>query len=160
MAMTSLYYGLRCQEVINLKRSDLIKAGKYPALSEKTLKGGPERIIPIDNATLNEIKSIRPLSLEYLITFKGKSYYRKTIYKIIRRALDKAGFKDIAPKDASRHSRASQMAMQGASAREIQDQLGHSDIRTSQIYTHIKRNGKWIREDNQQNKLSHIKTDM
>lgn len=153
MAMVCLYYGLRSQEIINLKRIDLIKIGgphgQYPALSVKTLKGGPERVIPIDQATYNEIQAIRPISLTHLITFKGQPYYRKTIGKILRRALDKAGFKDYRPYDASRHSRASQIAMKGGSAFEIQDQLGHADIRTSQVYTHIKTSDKWIRSGQQ-----------
>ena len=138
-----LLYGLRMQEAINLKRSDFLK--DHPALRVETLKGGPERMLYIDIQTAQLISGIVPnIAIKNLFYFNGKPYYRKTLYKIIRRALDKAGFKDVAPKDASRHSRASNMACQGASAFEIQQQLGHSDIRTSQIYTHVASSDKWV----------------
>lgn len=146
------FYGLRPQEIINLQRSDLIwledGQSKYPALSVKTLKGGVPRVIPIDWNTYNEIKSINPVSFEYLISFRGMKYSRKTAYKAFRRALDKAGFKDFNPYEASRHSRASQLNMMGASAFDIQQNLGHADIRTSQVYTHVKPDMRFVREVN------------
>lgn len=144
------FYGLRPQEIINLKRSDLIwledGQGKYPALSVKTLKGGVPRVIPIDWTTYNEIKAINPVSFEHLVSFKGLKYSRKTAYKAMRRALDKAGLKDFNPYEATRHSRASQLNMMGASAFDIQQSLGHADIRTSQVYTHVKADMRWIRK--------------
>jgi integrase len=151
MARICLFYGLRSQEAINLKRTDLIfmqgENGKYPALSVKTLKDGPPRVIPIGKATLKGIQAVNPPSLKYLIPYNGKKYSRKTFYKAMRRALDKAGFKDFRPYDATRHSRASQMIMDGASVRDVQDQLGHADIRTSEGYMHIMTSEKWVHKE-------------
>ena len=142
MAMAYIYYGLRRQEVINLKRTDLIflkgsYGQKHPALRVETLKGGPERYVEIDQETYKEILKLPPATCGYLIHFKGQPYYFKTFSKIIKRALVKAGFPEMRPHDASRHSRASQMAMKGASAYQINQEMGWADIRTAEIYVHL-----------------------
>ena len=148
IAMTYLFYGMRMSEAINLRRADYIMVEdhmgrKAPALNVKTLKGGPDRVIQIFSHDYAEhaygaIKSLLPATCGYLFHFKGEKYNRKTLYKIIHRALVKAGFGDMAPKDAGRHSRASNLATKyRATAFEIQYQLGHSDIRTSAVYTHL-----------------------
>lgn len=64
-------------------------------------------------------------------------YAKTTLCKIIRTALDKAGFTEITPHNAGRHGHASQLWKRGASAPEVQYRMGHSDIRTTMIYSHI-----------------------
>jgi integrase len=152
VAMVYLYYGLRSQEVINLKRSDLQVVNKQgnriPVLYVKTLKGGNDRNLRIDSHVYEILAKLTPAFCGSLFHYEGKPYYRKTLYKIVRRALDKAGFEDVSPKDASRHSRASQLGNRGASSFEIQYQLGHADVRTSEIYTHISsdKEGRFLRK--------------
>jgi len=79
----------------------------------------------------------RTLAHRYVFHHAGRPYAKTTLWKIIRKALDAAGFKDVTPKDASRHSAASQLLRRGASTRLAQTVLGHADIRTTERYTHV-----------------------
>ena len=152
MAMAYIYYGLRRQEVINLKRTDLIflkgaHGHKHPALRVETLKGGPERYVEIDQEAYREILKLPPATCGHLIHFNGQPYYFKTFSKIIKRALVRAGFPEMRPHDASRHSRASQMAMKGASAYQINQEMGWADIRTAEIYVHLLNKERVVEDD-------------
>lgn len=138
MVMCGLYHGLRQQEVRNIKRQDI--NWKDGTMTVDTLKGGNPREILLEPALLELIKKIPP-TLEHNFLFhygpKRKPYKKNYQWRIFREALDKAGFKDITPKDACRHSHASQLLRRGASTRHAQQILGHTDIRTTEIYTHV-----------------------
>jgi len=110
---------------------------KRGVVSIETLKGGPDRDILLDKEIVRALKSI-PRSLKYPQVFlnHGKPYSKTALWKIIRHALDKTGLKDVAPKDASRHSAATHILQRGGSTRLVQQILGHADIRTSELYTH------------------------
>ncbi len=101
-------------------------------------KGKTDRLIPLHEKVIEDIKRI-PRSIEHDFVFHwyGTPYRRSTLHRIIRRALDEAGFHDVVPHDAGRHSFASQALIRGASTREVQEMLGHADIRTTERYTHV-----------------------
>jgi integrase/recombinase XerD len=135
IVMILFYHGLRMGEARELKwnRIDL----KRGVVSIETLKGGPDRDILLDQEIVRALRSL-PRSLKYPHVFlnRGKPYSKTALWKIIRHALDKTGLKDVAPKDASRHSAATHILQRGGSTRLVQEILGHADIRTSEIYTH------------------------
>lgn len=135
IVMCLFYHGLRMAEIRDLKRSNL----KANILQVATLKGGPDREIIIDDRVLEVIKRI-PVTLkhQYLFHWGGRPYSKTKLWKIFREALDKAGFEDITPTKAVRHSVASQLYQRGAPTPLVQYILGHADSRTTEIYSHTK----------------------
>lgn len=143
IVMTLFFHGLRMGEARLVKRKDYKwgkdkKGNMLRILSIDTLKGGPARAILLDPDVVEAIESIPPcLAHPYLFHHNGKPYSKTTLWKIIRQALDKAGFPHIRPSDAARHSHATHIIQRGGSTRLVQEILGHADIRTSEIYTHV-----------------------
>jgi integrase/recombinase XerD len=148
-AMMELLYasGLRVTELINLKINDVnIEMGLVKCFG----KGKKERIIPIGDIALrwlNEYINIhRHLLLkghltDYLfLNNHGNKITRQGFFKIIKRLARENGVnKEISP-HTLRHSFATHLLEYGADLRSIQEMLGHSDITTTQIYTHIANN--------------------
>lgn len=135
---TAFYHGIRLSEIRDLRRKHLIDVDGFLSLDVKTRKGGPDRIITLDPLVAELIKAIPPtLQHDYLFHHAGIPYTKTTLWKIIRRALDKAGFSDITPNQASRHGHCSQLWTRGMPPNLIQYLMGHSDIRTTMIYSHI-----------------------
>ncbi len=145
-AMLELLYatGLRISELINLKVNDVDFFNNVVICFGK---GKKERIVPVDDNTLKHIKNY----LEYRNSFfKGNKYSdylflnnvggkisRQGFMKNLRQILLKLGNnKNITP-HMLRHSFATHMLNNGADLRSIQLLLGHSDISTTKIYTHI-----------------------
>ena len=144
-AMLELMYasGLRVSELVNLKTYDI-------DINEDILrtigKGSKERIIPIGDYAKEAVSnylSIRHTFLkkeinDYLfLNNHGKKMTRQGFFKIIKSiAKEKNIKKEISP-HTLRHSFATHMINNGADLRTIQELLGHSDISTTQIYTHI-----------------------
>ena len=117
-------------------------------------KGSKERIVPIGEYVLyyvNEYLKVRPeLSknkrCEYLFLNKsGSRLSRFSFFKIIKKLLLEKGINVSVSPHTLRHSFATHMLEHGADLRTIQELLGHSDISTTKIYTHISNNR--IRED-------------
>jgi integrase/recombinase XerD len=139
--------GLRVSELINLKISNLY-------FNEDIIrvigKGSKERLIPIGSSAVhwvNEyLKSARPLlnkrSLSENYVFlnnRGTKLSRMGIWKITDRYFKEADIhKDVHP-HTFRHSFATHLIEGGADLRAVQEMLGHADISTTQIYTHIDR---------------------
>jgi len=147
-AMLELLYaaGLRVSELINLKLQDVnLEAGFVRVFG----KGSKERVVPIGLFAKEKIddylKTARPLILKiiasrYLFVARaGKPMTRQGFWKLIKRYALKAGFNKKITPHSLRHSFASHLLEGGADLRAVQLMLGHVDISTTQIYTHVAR---------------------
>ena len=148
LAMMEIMYGagLRVSELIFLKVVDVnLDAGLVRVMG----KGAKERIVPIgskakDAARLwlgqGRPKELKQLSSDFLfIARAGKPMTRQAFWKIIKKyALDAGIVRPVSP-HTLRHSFATHLIEGGADLRSVQTMLGHSDISTTQIYTHISR---------------------
>lgn len=147
-AMLELLYatGLRVSELISLKLSDLqMDAGYLIAFGKRS----KQRIIPMGEAAqetlLYYLRHARHLLLKeqsssfVFLNRSGKGLTRQGFWKIIkRRALSSNIRKNITP-HTLRHSFATHLLENGADLRSVQTMLGHADISTTQIYTHVTR---------------------
>ncbi len=147
-AMIELLYaaGLRVSELVNLKLQDVnMEAGFVRVFG----KGSKERVVPIGlfakEKIDNYLKTARPLMLKnitsrYLFVARaGKPMTRQGFWKLIKRYALKAGFNKTITPHTLRHSFASHLLEGGADLRAVQVMLGHVDISTTQIYTHVAR---------------------
>ncbi len=135
--------GLRVSELVNLKITDYNLNTKF---LECTGKGSKERIVPLGNKAAEAINKYLPMR-EYivqkfnlntkllLINGKGKTVTRQEVYEFIK-AQGKELHKKISP-HTLRHSFATHLIENGADLRVVQELLGHSDVSTTQLYTHI-----------------------
>lgn len=145
-AMIEVMYacGLRVSELVNLKLSELHLTSK---LISTTGKGSKERIIPINDyaskVLRNYIIEHRPklekkLGSPYVfLNNLGEPISRQSFFKLIKKLCEEAGIeKEISP-HTLRHSFATHLLEAGTDLRLIQEMLGHEDISTTQIYTHL-----------------------
>ena len=120
------------QGIVNLRRTY-----SGDRLKDRT-KGKKDRLIPLHETVVDDMRRIpRSMQHDFVYHWHGRPYKRSTLHRIMRAALDEAGFHDVVPHDAGRHSFASQALLRGASTREVQEMLGHADIRTTENYTHV-----------------------
>jgi len=146
-SMMELIYatGLRVSELINLKLD-------APNLEDGFLvckgKGGKERVVPIGGSAVLALKKYlefsRPRFLkensEFLyITQQGKPFTRQGFWKLLKGYAQKAGLEKKVSPHTLRHSFATHLLERGADLRSVQSMLGHSQITTTQIYTHVSR---------------------
>ncbi|MCQ2738688.1 MAG: tyrosine recombinase [bacterium] len=135
--------GLRVSELVNLKNSDIDISSKYLRCFGK---GSKERIVPIGIQAIEKITSYLPErefilkkfdknTKRLLITENGREVTRQDVYKIIHR-VGKTIHKNISP-HTLRHSFATHLLENGADLRVVQELLGHSDVSTTQLYTHV-----------------------
>ena len=155
LALLELLYasGLRVSELVTLKSSHLQKNTSRPGGLEPFLfirgKGGKERMVPLNDAAidaLNTYLAIRPVFLRpeeespYLFCSSGAEGHltRQRLGQLLK-ALALEAHLDPAKVSphALRHSFASHLLAGGADLRVIQELLGHADISTTQIYTHV-----------------------
>jgi len=147
-AMLELLYatGLRVSELVHLRLLDVnLEAGFVKTLG----KGSKERMVPFGEMALQALKTYlsdgRPALLKrghppYLfLNFRGKVLSRQGFWKIIRNHGTMAGIKKRIKPHGLRHSFASHLLEAGADLRSVQVMLGHADITTTQIYTHVTR---------------------
>lgn len=152
-AMLEVLYasGIRVSELVNLTLTSLNQDHGYLTVFGK---GGKERLSPIGQTALKKVKDYLSLSRPHLIKDKisdyifitryGSNFTRQGFWKIIKNYASKAGIqKNISP-HTIRHSFATHLLENGADLRTIQMLLGHSDISTTQIYTHVE--GKRLRD--------------
>jgi len=148
-AILELFYssGLRVSELINLKINDLYFEEEVVRVFGK---GSKERIVPIGSSAIYWLREYltktRPLfekkdksSGIIFLNKRGTKLSRMSIWKIVDRYGKEAGLqKEIHP-HLFRHSFATHLLEGGADLRAVQEMLGHSDISTTQIYTHVDR---------------------
>ncbi|MFA5088463.1 MAG: site-specific tyrosine recombinase XerD [Candidatus Omnitrophota bacterium] len=147
-AILELFYasGMRVSELVNLRVEDVnLDVGYVRCLG----KGRKERIIPIGKKAQETIQhyceTVRgKLAQEYFPPFLilsrlGKKMSRQSIWKIVKCCAQKARIKKVIKPHTLRHTFATHLLERGADLRSVQEMLGHSDISTTQIYTHVDR---------------------
>lgn len=131
--------GIRVSELVGIELSDI-------NMDERSIrvkgKGGKERVIFFDTRT-------KDLLTQYVKGIEGDGYlfpgrsgghiHYVTVERIIRRLAKKAGLKKKITPHVLRHSFATYSLSRGMDVREIQELLGHSSLRTTQVYTHVVR---------------------
>jgi len=135
--------GLRVSELVNLKINNIDLKSKY---IQCVGKGSKERLIPFGKKAKESInkylKERETLILKYnlntnklFITKTGRLINRQDVYNFIRKLGEKI-HKHISP-HTLRHTFATHLLENGADLRVVQELLGHSDVSTTQLYTHI-----------------------
>lgn len=135
--------GLRVSELVNLKLNDIDMSSKYVRCFGK---GSKERIIPVGKQALEKLKNYLPQrelvfkkynlsSKKLLVNDFGRFINRQDVYNFIHKR-GKLIHKNISP-HTLRHSFATHLLENGADLRVVQELLGHSDVSTTQLYTHI-----------------------
>jgi len=137
--------GLRVSELVNLKLEDLHFDQGYIRVFGK---GRKQRLVPVAKATARTVtdylNEVRPQLLqngstprEVFLSVNGNILTRARIWQMIREYAVQAGLSAMPHPHSLRHSFASHLLSAGAPLRAIQEMLGHADITTTQIYTHV-----------------------
>lgn len=145
-ALIELMYaaGLRVSEVVGLNVSDVnMDMGYLRCLG----KGSKERIVPLGRPAIfalrNYLKKTRGAFMKDLLmgniflTQQGKPFTRQGVWKLIKNYAKTGGIKKSITPHTLRHSFATHLLSNGADLRIVQELLGHSDITTTQVYTHV-----------------------
>lgn len=141
-AMLELMYaaGLRVSELVTMKQRDLdVHTGVVLCHG----KGSKERRVPIGKSAIHWLQRYNSIQGEFgepaypnLFLDRGKPFTRHLAWAIIKKHASKIGLESVSP-HTLRHSFATHLLQHGADSRSVQALLGHSDISTTQIYTHI-----------------------
>lgn len=142
-AILELMYacGLRATEVATLKFGDLdLESG----ILTTTGKGNKTRRVPIGKSAVEWTRTYLDLRrgkenievFELFVSAVGNPITRKTVYLMIKARAASAGLEDVSP-HTLRHSFATHLVQNRADIRSVQQMLGHADISTTQIYTHM-----------------------
>jgi integrase/recombinase XerD len=145
-AMLELMYatGMRVSEVVHLKKTDVnLEAGFVRCFG----KGGKERIIPMGSMAKKAIERYLGSSRDKLgkkkqderlfLSRLGRGLSRQSIWKMIQLYARESGIKKHITPHMLRHSFATHLLEGGAELMGVQQMLGHADISTTQIYTHV-----------------------
>ena len=141
-AMLELMYaaGLRVSELVSLKQGDVdVHTGVVVCHG----KGSKERRVPIGKSAIHWLQRYDSIKAGFgepgyanLFLDRGKPLTRQFAWATIKKHAAKIGLKNVSP-HTLRHSFATHLLQHGADSRSVQALLGHSDISTTQIYTHI-----------------------
>lgn len=145
-ALLELLYasGMRVSEIVNLRIEDLnLDVGFIRCVG----KGQKERVVPIGKKAIfalnRYLEKVKPkLSKENSGSFiflsrLGKKLSRQSVWKMVKHYAKRAKIKKVIKPHTLRHSFATHLLERGADLRSVQEMLGHSDISTTQIYTHV-----------------------
>ena len=141
-AMLELMYaaGLRVSELLSLRQTDLdILAGLVVCHG----KGSKQRRVPIGKSAIHWLQQYAAVKASYgkststyFFLNRGKPLSRQLAWALIRGYAVQVGIKNVSP-HTLRHTFATHLVQRGADSRSVQALLGHSDLSTTQIYTHI-----------------------
>ena len=147
VAMLELLYGsgMRISECIELNLDDIHLTMGFVRVFGK---GGKERIIPLGKGALSaverylqraryELQGSAPKTDALFINRRGKRLTRQGCWKLIKQHAEKSNIQTELTPHVLRHSFATHLIENGADLRAVQEMLGHADISTTQIYTHI-----------------------
>ncbi|MGH7415895.1 MAG: tyrosine recombinase, partial [Candidatus Rokuibacteriota bacterium] len=135
--------GLRASEVLGLRIEDVNFAAGYVMV---TGKGDQQRLVPAGARALDWVRryltTVRPRQVRreapaLFLNRSGGPMSRQALWGLIRRAARRAGIRAAVSPHTLRHSFASHLLERGADLRSVQAMLGHVDISTTQIYTHL-----------------------
>lgn len=136
--------GLRVSELTNLKLSDLFLPQGFIRINGK---GGKQRLVPISERAIHELElwfddrrqmNIKPGEEDYVfLNRRGHHLTRTMILIMVKRQAEAAGIKKTISPHTLRHSFATALLKGGADLRIIQELLGHADLGTTEIYTHM-----------------------
>lgn len=139
--MLSLIYscGLRRSELLKLKSADI--DSKRNIIIIRASKGKKDRIVPLSEkilAMLREYyKSYKPRTWLFEGQHKGDPYSEQSLQSVLKDAVEKSNIKKPVSLHWLRHSYATHLMESGTDLRYIQELLGHSSSRTTEIYTHV-----------------------
>jgi integrase/recombinase XerD len=140
-AMLSLIYscGLRCGELLKLKLSDV--DSKRGLLIIRQSKGRKDRIAPLSDKIIALLRdyyvAYKPKDFLFEGQIKGSEYDERSLQQVLKQALFKCGINKPVSLHWLRHSYATHLLENGTDLRYIQELLGHSSSRTTEIYTHV-----------------------
>ncbi len=136
--------GLRASEAIGL---ELLDVDAEEGVLRARGKGSKERIVPIGQAALKALRMYlergRPALVKgapephLFVNFRGGQLTRQGLYKIVRRHAVTAGLADRMSPHTLRHTFATHLLAGGCDLRSVQEMLGHADVSTTQLYTHL-----------------------
>ena len=153
-AILELFYatGIRVSELINLKIGDINMENQ---MLKCLGKGSKERIIPFGSkahqSLILYLEKVRPKLTKnpkenaLFLNSRGERLSRQGVFYLVKQYARKAGIGKKVTPHTLRHTLATHLLENGADLRSVQEMLGHSDISTTQIYTHV--SIKWIKEE-------------
>lgn len=140
-AMLSLMYscGLRCGEILKLKPEHIV--AERNILVIKQSKGRKDRIAPLSDKTIKLLRTYFTAFKPTVYLFEGEKvgnpYDERSLQKVLKQSIAKAGIKKPVTLHWLRHSYATHLLESGTDLRYIQEILGHSSSKTTEIYTHV-----------------------
>jgi integrase/recombinase XerD len=147
-AMLEVLYGagLRVSELVSMKMENINLEASFIRIFGK---GSKERVVPIGSYACEKVRdwiaTARPLLLKNIPSYflfvarAGKPITRQGFWKLLRKYSKASGISKKITPHTFRHSFATHLLEGGADLRSVQTMLGHSDISTTQIYTHVSR---------------------
>lgn len=139
--LLSLIYacGLRRSELLNLQFKDILSDRLL--IHIKQAKGKKDRVVPLSQKLLEELRAYyrmyKPKTYLFEGQEEGSKYSEASLQKVLKIALNRAKINKPATLHWLRHSYATHLLEQGTDLRYIQELLGHSSSRTTEIYTHV-----------------------
>jgi len=141
---------MRASECLGLRLEDVNLGAGYVTC---TGKGRKQRLVPVGEVALLWMEryrtEVRPRLVRrrdagrFFVNPRGQSLSRQSLWTIVRRAASRAGVQRRVSPHVLRHSFASHLLEGGADLRAVQVMLGHADIGTTQIYTHLPSEAVW-----------------
>jgi integrase/recombinase XerD len=143
--LTVLYAtGVRASELAGLELPDV---NAFLGVIRVLGKGSKERIVPIAEQALEAVRAYvatdrqavlhDPAQKRVFLSRTGKALAREDVYRIVRKYVRRTALRGNVTPHTLRHAFATQLLAHGADLRSVQEMLGHADIATTQIYTHV-----------------------